>query len=100
MTNANADDLKVENNEQAKQFEVRLGDDVAVLVYHMAGDRIILHHTEVPKAFEGKGIGGKLARYGLTWAREHDLKAVPLCPFVASYLNRHPEFEDAVVREG
>ena len=90
----------VENNEAANQFEVRLGDAVAFLAYQKRGDRIILVDTQVPKEFEGKGVGGKLAQAGLNYARDNNLKAVPLCPFVASYLNRHPEFEDAVTREG
>jgi uncharacterized protein len=93
------EDLNVENNEAANRFEVSLGSAVAFLKYEKRGDRIILVHTQVPSEMEGKGIGGKLAQFGLNYARDNSLKAVPLCPFVASYLNRHPEYEDAVVRE-
>jgi predicted GNAT family acetyltransferase len=98
MTTPNTDDLRVENNEAASRFEVRLGDDIATLAYEKRGGIIILVHTGVPDAFAGKGVGGKLAQAGLNYARDNGLKAVPLCPFVAAYVNRHPEYEDSVLR--
>jgi predicted GNAT family acetyltransferase len=100
MTNVNPDDLTVENNEAQSRFEIRIGDAVAVLEYELQGPRIVLIHTEVPKDLEGRGIGGKLASTALTYTREHNLKAVPNCPYVSAWLMRHPEFEDVVVREG
>ena len=93
------EDPSVENNEAESQFEIQLGGALAFLTYEKRGDRIILVHTQVPSEMEGRGIGGKLAQAGLNYARDNNLKAVPLCPFVASYVNRHPEYEDAVIRE-
>lgn len=98
-TNTNMDDLSVQDNETESRFEVRLGDAVAVLNYERREGVIVLVHTEVPEAFAGKGVGGKLAQFGLAYARQHGLKVVPRCPFVDSYLKRHPEFEDVVQRE-
>ncbi|MGE0686805.1 MAG: GNAT family N-acetyltransferase [Dehalococcoidia bacterium] len=100
MTNINPDDLTVEKNDAANQFEIRVGDAVAFLTFDMRGDYVVFVHTQVPPELEGKGLGGKLASAALTWARDNDVKAVPLCPYVAGYLNRHPEFEDAVFRQG
>ncbi len=42
---------------------------------------------------EGSGVGESLARTGLEWARERELRVVPVCPFVAAYVRRHPEYE-------
>jgi len=48
----------------------------------------------VPKALEGRGIGSALARGLLDLARAQKLKVKPLCPFVAGYIKKHPEYAD------
>jgi predicted GNAT family acetyltransferase len=84
--------VAVQRNEQLARFETVVDDQVAFLTYQERGDvQIVLVHTEVPQALEGRGIGGEIVRAALQWAREHDLVVVPRCPFVQSYLERHPE---------
>lgn len=68
----------------------------AVLEYERQGARIRLHHTKVPTELEGGGIGSRLARTALDAAREDGLAVWPDCPFVASYIRRHPEYLDLV----
>jgi predicted GNAT family acetyltransferase len=53
-------------------------------------------HTEVPEPAQGAGVGGALARSGLEWAREQGLRVRPLCPYVAAYIRRHPDYADLV----
>lgn len=84
-------------NEAAHRFEIRDGTDVAVLEYRFrTGDHLVLVHTGVPQRLEGKGIAALLARTALEYAREHQLRVVPLCSFVRAYLQRHPEYTDLV----
>jgi predicted GNAT family acetyltransferase len=52
---------------------------------------IFLTHTEVPPALQGKGVGQELVRQILADVERRGLKVVPSCPFVASYMKRHPE---------
>jgi len=85
--------LPVHNNETEARFEVVVGDEVARLEYVRAGNTITYTHTVVPANLEGAGIGGKLARHALEFARENNLKVVVRCPFVNSYLQRHPEYQ-------
>jgi len=62
---------------------------------------MVLVHTEVPESAEGKGVGSALARAALDHARREDLSVVPRCPFMASYIRRHPEYGDLVeARDG
>jgi hypothetical protein len=58
-----------------------------------------LVHTEVPAELEGHGIGGRLAKAGLEFARQENLKVVPSCPFVAAYIRRHPEYLELVMEK-
>jgi len=92
----NIDDVTVENNEAAQRFEVKVGNQLAVVEYRRAGNNIIFTHTGVPPALEGQGIASKLARSALEYAQQEQLTVVPLCPFVASYIRRHPEYQGLV----
>lgn len=79
----------------------------------MAGDRLAgyvayrdrpgaraLVHTDVLAAWEGRGVGGRLARAALDDIRARGLAVVPQCPFVAAWIRRHPEYEDLVLEGG
>jgi predicted GNAT family acetyltransferase len=57
-------------------------------------DTIVFTHTIVPKAIEGRGVASKLIRAALDSARDQGLKVVAQCPFVAAYMQRHPETRD------
>ena len=89
-------DRTVQQEKSNHRFIVNLDGAMALLIYKEEGDIIYLVHTEVPMAMEGKGIGGQLAKAALNYARENNFKVVPRCPFVASYLQRHPEYNDLV----
>src|SRR5947207_1264736 len=84
--------VEVKNNQAEQQYEIHSGEDVAVLVYERNGDSIAYLHTGVPESMEGHGIASKLARTALEEAREQHLAVVPYCPFVRTYIQRHPEY--------
>lgn len=93
---SDASEIEVINNEAAGRFEVRLGDDVAFTEYRLLASGILFPHTEVPPAFEGKGVGAALVKAGMAFARERGQLVLPVCPFVAGYIRRHPEYHDLV----
>jgi predicted GNAT family acetyltransferase len=92
-------EIPVVMNEAEHRFEARLGDAVAFAEYRLRDGSIILPHTEVPEAFAGKGIGGRLAQAALGYAREEGLEVVPSCPFISAYITKHPEWHDIVAPE-
>src|SRR3954451_285101 len=74
------------------RFEIRLDGELAgFAVYHRRGGRIYLVHTEIDPRFEGKGLGSALARAVLAAERAAAEPVVPLCPFMRSYIDRHPD---------
>jgi predicted GNAT family acetyltransferase len=83
-------------NEQTHRFEAKLGDEVAFAEYHLTHDALVLPHTVVPDAFAGRGVASALAVAALTYARDHGLKVKPICPFMAGYIKKHPEWQDLV----
>ena len=87
-------ELAVKHNPQAGRFEIEKNGSVAVLEYLLQDGKMVFTHTGVPPALEGQGIGSRLARAGLDHARAQGLKVVPLCSFIAGYIQKHPEYQD------
>lgn len=91
------ENVQVQHYPDRRRFEILVGTYRAVLEYLQPGGRIIFTHTEVPEALEGQGLGSKLAQTGLEYARSKSLRVMPLCPFVAEYIRRHPEYRPLVL---
>ena len=72
-------------------FVLEVDGQVAELVYRVDGAYLVLIHTEVPEALEGRGLGGTLVRAALDRAVRDGLTVVPLCPFARGWLGRHPD---------
>jgi uncharacterized protein len=81
----------VVRNDERDRFETTVDGETAFLTFHRNGKRFSLIHTEVPEPLEGKGLASLLAKTALAYARENELTVVPICPFVRSYLERHPD---------
>jgi uncharacterized protein len=62
-----------------------------IITYKTEPEAVVLVHTEVDAKFEGRGLGSRLVAGALDDIRTRGLKLVPLCPFVRTYLGRHPE---------
>mgnify|MGYP002077648830 CR=1 FL=1 len=75
------------------------GQAAGELDFRMQEGRRVFTHTGIRDAYEGNGLAGKLARRVLDDARAEGLRIVPKCPFVASYLDKHPDDQDLIDRE-
>ena len=95
------DKVEVVDVPAARRYEARAGDRVVGYTEYrrVEGDRVILFHTEVDPAFEGKGFGGRLAAGVLDDIRARGLRLTVKCPFIAAYLKRHPEYRDLLSRD-
>jgi len=93
MTSPPPDDIVVEHDPVAHQFSAVLDGSRAVLEYRRAPGKIYFVHTEVPAAFRHRGIADAMAHAGLEYARSEHLAVVAVCPFVDSYIRRHPEYQ-------
>lgn len=89
-------DAEVTDNAERSRFELRIGDKVAYSDYQHVGQAVMISHTEVPQGLEGQGVGGALVRGTLERLRARGLAVIPICPFVAAYIRKHPEYRELV----
>ena len=91
MTNAD-----IHDNTESHRYELPVGGEVAVVIYNLSGQNLMITETLVPVALEGRGIASRLAKHVIADARARNLLILPVCPFFSAYLQKHPEHADVV----
>lgn len=75
-------------------------DTVAELLYTLQPDGIMsLDHTEVNPRMAGQGLGSKLVKHSVEFARNNGFKIKPLCSYAAKQFERHPEYKELLVNQ-
>lgn len=64
--------------------------------YRAVGRLVIVTYTEVQASHRGRGLAGQLASSVLEQVRTSGRRVVPVCPFLAGHVHRHPEYADLV----
>lgn len=73
------------------------GKQEAKMTFVFAGnDKIIIDHTEVNPGNNGKGYGKKMVAKAVEFAREKNIKIIPLCPFAKKVFDKTPELRDVL----
>jgi predicted GNAT family acetyltransferase len=67
-----------------------------VVTYNLVQGGLMVTETLVPIALEGRGIASRLARHVLADVKARGLVILPVCPFFAGYLKKHPEWAEVV----
>jgi uncharacterized protein len=99
MTEPSETDLDVEvtDNASERRYEARMaGTLVGFVTYRSTPGRLAFIHTEVDPEVRRRGIGGALARGALDDARARDVTVRAVCPFIAHFIDAHPEYGDLV----
>ena len=96
MTNAHP--LQFELADNGRRYRAMLsGEEVGFGdVDPIAADGLLIKHTEVATRFEGRGYGSALVRHMLEEARRQGRGVIPICPFAAAFIKRHPEYREYV----
>ncbi|MGZ3873003.1 MAG: GNAT family N-acetyltransferase [Mucilaginibacter sp.] len=92
--------MRVQNKNNGKSGAFFIEDDgkeIGLMHYIFAGPgKMIIDHTEVDETYEGKGLGRQLVKAGVEYAREHQLKILPSCPFAKKIFEITPAFADVL----
>jgi len=79
------------------QFAMTVDGHRCELDFSLAEQVMDIRSVRVPKAVGGRGLAGQLTRHALDWARDNALRVKPTCPYVASWLERHPDHDYDVI---
>lgn len=93
------EDYLLIDNSTKNQYEFHVGNLIPRIEYiKSVNGEIYLTHTEVPFGLSGRGIGSQLVRKALEDVENQDLRLIPLCPFIASYIRKNPKWKSIVMR--
>jgi predicted GNAT family acetyltransferase len=86
------------SNDNKGEFYYEIdGEKLGIMTYSKAGaDKIIIDHTEVNESLKGKGVGYKLVEASVKYARDNNLKIMPLCPFANAVFKKRSEYKDVL----
>ncbi len=86
--------LDAENDRYVVEID---GEVAGYTEYHLRGHKhYFFYHTELLDDYAGQGLGSKLARFALDDVRSKDGLIVPLCPFIANWMDKHTDYDDLV----
>lgn len=89
---------QVLDNASMSRYEMTLEGGTAFIDYTVAGNVRTLTHAEVPVALRGGGVAGRLTSGALDLARTQGVKVIPRCPYVVTFIDRHPQYQDLLAR--
>ncbi len=78
------------------EFHMQVDGQDCSLGFRLADNTVAIDHVRVPDAVGGRGLAGQLTRHALDWARSNDYRVQPNCPYVRSWIARHPDYADLV----
>lgn len=88
--------VEVRHNSVKRRYELHVDGDIVLADYVQRGDVLMITHTGTPAALRGRGLASQLVHGMLIDVRQNGQKIVPLCSFVADYIDRHPDQQDLV----
>jgi predicted GNAT family acetyltransferase len=91
-------EYNIVNNKERSRFEIALDGEYAFVDYRWYKAHLAIMHTEVPPAYQGKGVAARLVKYVLEYAKQQGLKILVYCPYTAMYIQRHPEYKELVLK--
>ncbi|KAA9325664.1 GNAT family N-acetyltransferase [Adhaeribacter soli] len=89
-------ELNVKDNPARHRFEATVEGKTAFVDYRRKPGVIKVMHTEVPKELEGRGIASSMTRQVLQQIAAERLELIPICPYMQSYLKKHPEYQSLI----
>jgi len=90
-------DAELIKNEAEHRYEIHVdGERVGFITYRADDALVVLPHTEVDPKHGGRGYAGQLTEFALNDVRASGRNVVPTCPYIRSWIDKHPDFADLV----
>ena len=93
--------LEIKHQDTGSKGEFYVGEEghhLAEMTYSWAGtDKFIIDHTDVSETLRGQGVGRYLLDAAVQFARDRQVKIIPLCPFAKSVFQKDANIQDVLV---
>lgn len=84
---------EVKHDKNQQKFYVEIDGEEAHLEYDVKKDNVLdYYHTYVPNKLGGQGLGSKIARKALNYAKNNNYKVIPSCSFIKGFIRKHQEY--------
>lgn len=85
----------VVHNPEQSRYEIHVDGAVAGFTQYRDRDGVIdFVHTEIDDAYEGHGLGGRLARGALDAVRSEGRTVIATCPFIKGWIEKHEDYQN------
>ena len=92
-----SDSIIVTEVPERSRYEITVDGELAGFAdYRVRPDHVVITHSEIDDAHQGRGLAGALTRAALDDIRAKGLQVIPRCPYTASYIRKHPTYIDLV----
>ena len=89
-------EVEIKLDEARKVFAATINGNEAYLEYAMRENKINFLHTYTPPQLRGKGLAGKIVKFAFEYAKENNLRVIPTCPYIGTFLERHEQYKELV----
>lgn len=91
--------IREDKGSEGRFVAMEQADELGEMTYRwLNDDQIIIDHTGVNPQYEGRGVGKALFMKAVAFAREKDIRIIPVCPFVKTMFKRFPETAEVLVK--
>ncbi len=87
-------DIEVKNDKENERFVAEVEGHKAYLSYNIINDKINFSSTFTPPELRGKGIAKIIVEYAFNYAKENNLKVIPICSYVQAFVERNDNYKD------
>jgi len=87
-------DIEVKVDLNQNKFIAIVEGHEAYIEFQLEGNILDLQHTFTPRELRGKGIAGKVAEFAFEYAKKNNLKIIPTCPFIPSFLEKNEQYKE------
>jgi uncharacterized protein len=91
--------LNVIHNPAENRFEIWIEGKLSKLDYIKDDNTIVMTHVGVYAEHRGQGVAGKLTEVALEYAKEKSLRVIPMCPYIATFIRRNPQYLELTSQE-
>ena len=101
MSSSFKDAVEVFHDKPNRAFRaMSRGEELGHLEYRLLStesrNMIDFYHTFTRPAAQGRGVAGMMVKSGLEWATKNHYAVIPSCSYVASYINKNPQWRSAL----